>query len=213
MLDELHLLTVVRRDRLVTPMADVKHFDVDGVLAKAELTFWSRGWASTGVAELVKQTGLSKSSLYSTFGGKGSLYEAALGRYVARRSRSSFARLHEPSADLESVAVFFDTLVRSRCEGDFARWGCFVTNAQVEPGVPAGTSDLIVRHNRMLREGLRHALLRAHAQGQLREDAAVDQYVDMFALLAYAVNVRSRAGESSNALGAAVAGALHAVGS
>lgn len=71
-------------------MPDVKHFDPDAVLGQVERLFWQRGAASTGIAEVVAATGLSRSSLYATFGGKQQLYVKALRRYVERRSQPVF---------------------------------------------------------------------------------------------------------------------------
>jgi len=83
---------------------DVKHFDTEQVLAAVEQLFWRQGVASTGIQDIVSVTGLSRSSLYSTFGGKDELYLAALRdpglRSVTeswmRRSRSVLERFVDP---------------------------------------------------------------------------------------------------------------------
>jgi TetR/AcrR family transcriptional repressor of nem operon len=62
---------------------DVKHFDPDQVLDTVVRLFWQRGAGATGIQDVVATTGLSRSSLYATFGGKQALYLAALRRYVS----------------------------------------------------------------------------------------------------------------------------------
>ncbi|MEU4064628.1 TetR family transcriptional regulator [Streptomyces wedmorensis] len=54
--------------------------------------------ATTGIQDIVSATGLNRSSLYSTFGGKQELYRAALERYVQDRSRPVLGRLEEDDA-------------------------------------------------------------------------------------------------------------------
>lgn len=51
-------------------MPDVKHFDPDTVLESVVRLFWRQGVASTGIQDVVTATGLNRSSLYATFGGK-----------------------------------------------------------------------------------------------------------------------------------------------
>ncbi|GGT30408.1 hypothetical protein GCM10010176_088730 [Nonomuraea spiralis] len=49
--------------------------------------FWQREAEVTGIAGVVQATGVSRSSLYATFGGKAQLQAAALDRYLERQSR------------------------------------------------------------------------------------------------------------------------------
>ena len=56
-------------------------FDHDKVLDRAMLAFWTYGYASTSIDDLVKQTKLLRGSLYNTFGDKRALYIQTLKRY------------------------------------------------------------------------------------------------------------------------------------
>jgi len=62
-------------------MARVKTFDQHEVLEKAMQLFWTKGYYDTSVNDLVKHTGLSRSSLYDTYGDKHRLYILALKKY------------------------------------------------------------------------------------------------------------------------------------
>ena len=186
-------------------MPDVKHFDPDVVLDSVMGLFWRQGEASTGIQDIVTATGLNRSSLYSTFGGKRELYLAALRRYVDLRSQPVFARLAEDDRGLPAVADFFSGLVRTRCAGAHARWGCMIANAHAngeddDPDVNA----VLLRHHEQLSAALRTALER---EPDLRVSAA--QGADMLAMLAYGVNLRSRAGADQKTLSAPVKAALN----
>jgi len=105
-----------------------KEFDPDEVLGRVVRQFWSAGYEGTSVQDLVDVTGLSRSSLYETFGCKHELYLAALDRYRMReveRISEELARGGSPLAQIQ--AVFRRTA--SGCE---AGQGCFLVDATIE---------------------------------------------------------------------------------
>lgn len=189
-------------------MPDVKHFDPEVVLDAVVRLFWQRGAAQTGVQDVVAATGISRSSLYATFGGKQELYLAALRRYVEERSHPVFARLAADGRGLTSISEFFHHLIEARCAGEHARWGCMVSNAHIgaEGGDPDVRHILSVHHDE-LRAAMRAALETARLRPGLDLDATAEQ----FALLAYGVNLRSRSGAEATSLRAAVIAALDAL--
>ncbi|MEU4608668.1 TetR/AcrR family transcriptional regulator [Kribbella sp. NPDC023972] len=191
-------------------MADVKHFDEAAALASAELLFWRRGVAATGIQDVVAATGLSRSSLYNAFGGKDELYLAAVRRYLDQRSRPMFDRLATDGRGLPGVAAFFDRLLRLRCTGEFAGWGCLVSNANAD-SPPEAVRALLTEHHAVLRDAFASALKVADGKNQLRRGVDVEGAAEMLTLLAYAVNLRSRSGASRAQLKAAVTAALTAL--
>ncbi len=193
-------------------MPDVKHFNPDAALGTVERLFWRQGMASTGIQEIVTATGVNRSSLYATFGGKKELYLAALRRYVQHRSLPMFERLASDPRGLPAIAEFFTRLIETRCSGEFAGWGCMASNAHA--GAESGDPDvqrILDQHYEQLRAAMRAALTTAAAQGQLRDGVAPDATGDTLALLAYGVNLRSRAGADAQALLATVAGTLASI--
>lgn len=188
-------------------MADVKHFDPDQVLGVAELLFWRRGAASTGIQEVLTATGLSRSSLYNAFGGKDELYEQALRRYLEQRSRPMFARLAADRRGLAAIRNFFSQLIGLRCSGEYAGWGCLVSNAHLD-GPSEGARTVLDEHQAALRTALHAALKVAAGKDQIRPGLDLAATAEHLTLLAYAINLRSRAGVQAKPLQAAVRAAL-----
>ena len=189
-------------------MPDIKHFDPDAALDTVVRLFWRQGVAMTGIQDVVTATGLNRSSLYATFGGKQELYLAALRRYQEQWSRPAFRGLAEDRRGLPAVAEFFDALIEVRCSGEYARWGCMVSNAQA--GAENGDAEVrafLHRHHEELRDALYAALVRAEAQGQLAAGTEPGVTADLLALLAYGVNLRSRTGADAGSLRATVGAA------
>ena len=55
-------------------MARPLEFDRKQALENAMEVFWTKGYTATSVNDLIQAMGLSKSSLYGTFGGKHAIY-------------------------------------------------------------------------------------------------------------------------------------------
>ncbi|MEU6820883.1 helix-turn-helix domain-containing protein [Streptomyces atriruber] len=193
-------------------MADIKHFDPDATLEMVLRLFWKQGVAATGVQDIVNATGLNRSSLYATYGGKQQLYLAALNRYVATRSLPAFRQIAEDERGLPAAADFFHGLISVRTSGEHARWGCLVANAHTgaqsdDPAVQA----VLDRHHQALCDAMRSALETAKRGGQLAASADPAAAAELLALLAYGVNMRSRAGGDARSLTRTVDTALDSI--
>jgi TetR/AcrR family transcriptional repressor of nem operon len=182
-------------------VADVKHFDQTAVLGTVVQLFWRKGLATTGIQDVVAATGLNRSSLYATFGGKHALYLAALDRYLEEHALPGFTSLAGDSRGLPAITRFFDQLIRARCSGERARWGCLMVNAHAGPeSADPEVRRRLDRHHEQLRAALSDALRTALRQGQLHPGVDIDATAGQLALLAYAVNLRSRAGAPATEL-------------
>ncbi|MCK7627593.1 TetR/AcrR family transcriptional regulator [Streptomyces sp. RS10V-4] len=182
-------------------MPDYKHFDPDNALERAERLFWQHGAAKASIQAVTVATGLNRSSLYATFGGKRELYLAALRRYVRHRARPAQGRLTEDGRGLPAIRDFFTALITARCSGEHAGWGCMLVNAHADadhtdPEIRALLDD----HHRQLRDALHAALETAREQGQLPPGLATEATAETLVLLAYGVNVRSRTGADADSL-------------
>jgi TetR/AcrR family transcriptional regulator, transcriptional repressor for nem operon len=193
-------------------MPDVKHFDPDLTLERALRLFWRRGEAATNIRDVVESTGVNRSSLYNAYGGKQELYLAALGRYLERHSRPAFERLAADGRGLPAVHEFFDELIRARCAGEYARWGCMVTNAHLDAATAEPrVQSLLQAHHQRLRSALRTALEAAARDGQLAPGADLGGCSEQLTLLAYGINMRSRGGAPEAELRRGVGTALAAL--
>ena len=74
--------------------------------------FWAKGFAATGLNELLETMGIGRKSLYDTFGNKRALFIKALQRYSDTIGSGLYQRLTNPNRPaLENVrAVMTATL-------------------------------------------------------------------------------------------------------
>ena len=155
-------------------MARPREFDVNAALERAMDVFWSKGYEATSLDDLCAATGLSRSSLYATFGSKRDLLLQTVDRYIERRTpniRAVLARqpnIHKGIAAL--LREFIDQIVSGA-----GRRGCFLGNCAAE--LPRSDRTALARVRRGLartEETFREALVRAAARGELPVGADVD---------------------------------------
>jgi AcrR family transcriptional regulator len=91
-------------------MARPKLFDRDEALQAAIRTFRNTGFAGTSTDDLLNAMGISRQSLYDTFGDKRALYLEALRQYNADSLSRSLRALHagpSPREGLEAMLMEF----------------------------------------------------------------------------------------------------------
>ncbi|WP_327300118.1 TetR/AcrR family transcriptional regulator [Streptomyces goshikiensis] len=160
-------------------MAGKKQFDVGIALDAAMIQFWRAGYADTSLDDLSRTTGLNRSSIYSSFGDKDSLYLRCLDRYAARYGNRYDQALSCASEEpLQAVRAFFDVTLQRITDPDVPD-GCLI--AQTAMAAPTLSPTIATRAIEALdlqRARLRNALTAA----QLTEGDADDFAVHMTAV-------------------------------
>lgn len=112
-------------------MARTKAFDQSAVLEKALHIFWRDGYDATSMDSLVRGLGISRSSIYDTFGDKRALFLKALDAY---RQRSSEVLIDTLKNHQQPKIAFREILENAMEETacDKERKGCFMANSTVE---------------------------------------------------------------------------------
>ncbi len=142
-------------------MAGVKQFDAARALEGAMQVFWERGFEGTSYADLMRATGLSKSSLYNAFGDKQRLYDRCLARYSEVYGKPLQDRLDAPRLE-RAIGDFFTELV-ARFERPDLPGGCMATAAALELGgrglvSSQQISDQLARTETILERRLKRAV-------------------------------------------------------
>jgi TetR/AcrR family transcriptional regulator, copper-responsive repressor len=100
-------------------------FDPEVALDRAVLVFWEKGYAGADTETLARAMGITKPSIYGTFGTKEQLFLKALHRYGDSIGNKAFAALTDAKNIREGVASFFTALV-GQVSGDFGPCGCLI---------------------------------------------------------------------------------------
>ena len=148
-------------------MARTKEFDEDQVLEKAIEIFWHKGYNGTSAQDLVNHLGLSRSSLYDTFGDKQKLFLASLKKYQ-KQSQDKIVHLFEISENIkETIQEIFKQAVIESLENRITK-GCFMVNSSVELAMHNQEIAGIVQNNtKAMEEIFTNAILKGQDLEQI----------------------------------------------
>lgn len=143
-------------------MARTKEFNEEKALDKAIEIFWHKGYNGTSAQDLVTHLGLSRSSLYDTFGDKQKLFSMALKRYQ-KQGEDYVRELLQESEDIKAtLTAIFKQAVAESLEDRITK-GCFMVNSSVELAMHDEEIAKIVNDNRVTMQDI---FLKAVTKGQ-----------------------------------------------
>ena len=113
-------------------MSRRQEFETSDALRSAMHVFWSKGYEATSLADILAATGLSKSSLYATFGDKRELFLAAFKQYQQKRLYHLERILNNGQPFRQSIETFFRQVLERETGGALQVSGCMTANEAVE---------------------------------------------------------------------------------
>lgn len=166
-------------------------FDPNHAVVAAMEIFWEKGYDRVGVAELEKCTGLNRSSLYNTFGGKDGMFCLALQHYSKEVADRMLGGLIHGKDGLEDVQRFVDDVAQHLSAQDGR--GCFMANTMAN-GPDA--NDVVAKQAQYYIEhflgAMRTVLQRAANLGELPANQ-VETVANMLLGVMLGVNLLARA--------------------
>jgi TetR/AcrR family transcriptional repressor of nem operon len=148
------------------PAGRPREFQREAALERAMQHFWRFGYEAASLPDLLKAMGISRQSLYDTFGNKRALYLSAIERYRADKIGQALALLERegsPIGNVRAALRFFPKMA-----ADAGCRGCLVANAIVELGArDRELSRLLNDTLEVLQRGFEGALRKARAAGEL----------------------------------------------
>ncbi|GAA1657891.1 TetR/AcrR family transcriptional regulator [Actinoplanes couchii] len=145
-------------------MAGRKQFDVDEALRLAMHVFWRWGWSEASIDRLTEGTGLGRSSLYSTFGDKSTLFQKSLLRYAQSYHPLYEEALTGPHSDPSAVITAYLRVTLNRIADPTVPDGCLLTMSAAQfPALDAAGQATVRTMIDTLRAMLEQALLAAGA--------------------------------------------------
>jgi AcrR family transcriptional regulator len=151
-------------------MGRPREFDVDEALQAAMVLFWRKGYEGTSLSDLTEGMGITRPSLYGTFGNKEELFRKALERY--EQGYMGFFREAMDKPTSRGVVEYMlqsyvDALTAScnpgGCMGINAAMACSEASAEVQRAV--------IEKRKFGEQALAERLKRAKEEGDLPPDS------------------------------------------
>jgi TetR/AcrR family transcriptional repressor of nem operon len=174
-------------------VARPQEFDTAEALHQAMGVFWRKGYEATSLVDLLEATGLSKSSLYGTFGGKRELFLAAFDAYREERARDMGRVLREGPAR-QAIETFFRTIIDVAQAAELSR-GCMSINQAVElaphdPEIQGRVEEDFQR----IEDALTRTIERGQAEGSVKSTKDARELARLFVVAFPGLQVMMRAG-------------------
>ncbi|MBB5343560.1 TetR/AcrR family transcriptional regulator [Tunturibacter empetritectus] len=126
-------------------MARTKEFDPDAALEIAVEVFWRLGYEHTSLDTLMREMGISRQSLYDTFGDKRSIYFKAMSRYRDKTNGDLKDLLTHEKPVRKACDSLFQSIIReSRAQHER---GCLLMNANLSRSVDDVEIKAFLRDN------------------------------------------------------------------
>ena len=148
-------------------MARTKDFDENEVLAKAIQLFWRKGYNGTSLQDLIAGLGISRSSLYDTFGDKHQLYLKALSAYRQTQVNVRNQILHAPVPAKVAIRQLMDLTIEQMIR-DKQHKGCFLVNSAVETAPhDKATNNIVCQNDLEVENAFYEVIQRGQANGEI----------------------------------------------
>ncbi|MBU57669.1 MAG: TetR family transcriptional regulator [Alcanivorax sp.] len=174
-------------------MARPQQFNAAEALRQAMDAFWKKGYEATSLTDLLSATGLSKSSLYATFGGKHELFVAAFDAYREERTRRMEQVLAQSPGRL-AVERFFREIATDTEDGAPSR-GCMSINQAVEMAPrDAGIRARVLQDFQRMEDALTQTIERGQTDGSIARGHPARELARLLVLAFPGLQVMVRAG-------------------
>ncbi|QTE35716.1 TetR/AcrR family transcriptional regulator [Mucilaginibacter gossypii] len=149
-------------------MARSKDFDEAEVLSKAVCIFWHKGYNGTSMQDLVDGLGISRSSLYDTFGDKHALYIKALDSYQKAGGNQMCDIINNTASAKEAIQKLLELTMRDLLN-DEQRKGCFMVNAEIELAPhDVEVKNVVCRNEQQFEDAILQAIKKGQVSGEIR---------------------------------------------
>lgn len=129
--------------------------------------FWKKGFHATSISYLVKQLGISRASMYETYGNKDELYMEVLSHY-RQLGHQNLASLPAYESDIRTWLRGFLYGIIEESRHDMDRKGCFIVNAAIDLAPENETVKDFARENQeFFINRFLPVILKAMEQGEL----------------------------------------------
>ncbi len=147
-----------------------KAFNEIESIEKAKAIFHQKGYEATSMQDLVDTLGLSRSSIYDTFGDKHNLYCKSLELYSQENAITLSAQAEIVENSLDYIHYVFN-IILEQIKKDKEKKGCFIVNSVVEFGDSNSDVNKIIQYNNQVFEKmLEKLIIKAQQDRQISKD-------------------------------------------
>jgi TetR/AcrR family transcriptional repressor of nem operon len=187
------------KNGVLNKMSRLKKINPEEAVQAAMGLFWKHGYNNLGTRQLEEETGITRFSLQTSYGGKWSLFLSALDSYLDIFEMHGRPEMSDGS--LDTIAEWFEARAQPVMMAEASCYGCFLLNSTVEFG--SVDEEVNLRKERfftMVREGFRKALNAVKQNGNVAADFDENAMAEILLSVAIGLNIVIRSA-ADNAAG------------
>ena len=167
-------------------------FDPETALDKAMILFWTQGYKTTSTTDLMNTMGLSKSSLYQSFGSKRELFIRCLNRYCQQSIEHQRSKLADVKPGKQYLIELFKNLININKNKDIPK-GCMLVNTACEFGdIDKELSTFVESRLEMTRQMFQKVIEVGQSAGEIPNDKNAEHLSSLLVVSSFGLRVMAK---------------------
>ncbi|KOS30137.1 TetR family transcriptional regulator [Bacillus anthracis] len=164
-------------------------FNKERALNKAMHLFWEKGYDATYISDLIETMGISRSTLYDSFGDKDALFKLVLEQYKNYGSQKRNLLFSDTNTK-ESLKSFFYQHIE-KCYSDDIPKGCIITNSslligQIDPSI----EEILINDFNELEKAFKQVIEEGKKKGEISQEDDTELVAYSLLSLNHSLNLR-----------------------
>lgn len=165
-------------------------FNKEHALNKAMHLFWEKGYDATYISDLIETMGISRSTLYDSFGDKDALFKLVLEQYKNYGSQKRNLLFSDTNTK-ESLKSFFYQHIE-KCYSDDIPKGCIITNSslligQIDPSI----EEILINDFNELEKVFKQVIEEGKKKGEISQEDDTELVAYSLLSLNHSLNLMS----------------------
>ncbi|WP_207641268.1 TetR/AcrR family transcriptional regulator [Clostridium akagii] len=166
-------------------------FNKEKSLNEAMYLFWKKGYDATCISDLIKRMGISRSTLYDSFGDKKQLFKLVLENYM-KYNFNKKELLFSSNSVKESLKSYFYKHIRERYSNDTPE-SCIITNSSILIGhVDSSIEEMLINDFNELEKSFKQVIKKGQCSGEISEKNDCEMIAYALLSLNHSINVMSQ---------------------
>ncbi|MED1266790.1 TetR/AcrR family transcriptional regulator [Bacillus mycoides] len=172
-------------------------FNKEHALNKAMHLFWEKGYDATYISDLIETMGISRSTLYDSFGDKDALFKLVLEYYKNYGSQKRNLLFSGINTKASLQSFFYQHI--EKCYSDEIPKGCIITNSslligQIDPAI----EEILINDFNELEKVFKRVIEEGKKKGEISQEADTELVAYSLLSLNHSLNIMSKYKKEKN---------------
>ncbi|MDA2729799.1 TetR/AcrR family transcriptional regulator [Bacillus cereus] len=167
------------------------NFNKEQALNKAMHLFWEKGYDATYISDLIETMGISRSTLYDSFGDKDALFKLVLEHYKNYGSQKRNLLFSGINAKASLTSFFYQHI--EKCYSDEIPKGCIITNSSLLIGkIDPAIEEILINDFNELEKVFKKVIEEGKRKGEISKEADTELVAYSLLSLNHSLNIMSK---------------------